>query len=140
MKNKENKFEAVRKKLTGMRQDLIREAKAEIVQILDGGGKYNGVSDDGDLADVEIRDALQAATLTRHRSAVKAIEEALRRIDDGDYGICEDCDEDIPAGRLNAMPFALRCIECQEKHEMTRSRRKEINMHSSFFPEEESEG
>ena len=122
-----------------MRQDIIREAKAEIIQILDAGGKYNGVSDDGDLADVATRDALQAANLTRHRSTLKAIEEALRKIDEGDYGICEDCDEDIPIGRLNAMPFAVRCIDCQEKHEMTGSRQKEINMHSSFFPEEESE-
>jgi DnaK suppressor protein len=139
LENQENKFEAVRKKLIGLRQDLIRESKAEIVQSLDGGAKYNGVSDDGDLADVAIRDALQAATLTRHQAALKAIEEAIRRIDKGDYGICEDCDEDIPVGRLNAMPFALRCIECQEKLEMTSSRRQEINMHSSFFPDEERE-
>jgi len=122
-----------------MRLNLIRESKAEIVQILDAGGKYNGVSDDGDLADVAIRDSLQAANLTRQRFKLKAIEEALRKIDDGDYGICEDCEEDIPVGRLNVMPFALRCIECQEKHEMTSSTKKEISAHSSFFPEEESE-
>jgi DnaK suppressor protein len=139
LKNKENKFEAVQKKLIGMRLSLIREAKAEIVQILDAGGKYNGVSDDGDLADVAIRDSLQATNLTRHRSTLKAIEEALRKIDEGDYGICEDCDEDIPVGRLNAMPFAVRCIDCQEKHEMTSTRQKEISTHSSFFPEEQSE-
>jgi DnaK suppressor protein len=137
--NKENKFEAVQKKLIEMRLSLIREAKAEIVQILDAGGKYNGVSDDGDLADVAIRDALQATNLTRHRTKLKAIEEALRRIDEGDYGICEDCDEEIPVGRLNAMPFAVRCIECQEKQESASIRQKEIIMHSSFSPDEEGE-
>ena len=139
MGNKENKFEAVQKKLIEMRLSLIREAKAEIVQILDAGGKYNGVSDDGDLADVATRDALQATNLTRHRTKLKAIEEALRRIDEGDYGICEDCDEEIPVGRLNAMPFAVRCIECQEKHESASIRQKEIIMHSSFSPDEEGE-
>ncbi|RPI36190.1 MAG: TraR/DksA family transcriptional regulator, partial [Nitrospiraceae bacterium] len=129
----------VQKKLIEMRLSLIREAKAEIVQILDAGGKYNGVSDDGDLADVAIRDALQATNLTRHRTKLEAIEEALRKIDEGDYGICEDCDEDIPVGRLNAMPFAVRCIECQEKHESSSIRQKEIIMHSSFSPDEEGE-
>ena len=105
-----------------MRLNLIRESKAEIVQILDAGGKYNGVSDDGDLADVAIRDSLQAANLTRQRFKLKAIEEALRKIADGNYGICEDCEEDIPVGRLNVMPFALRCF--QEAVEKTSTQAK----------------
>lgn len=45
------------------------------------------------------------------------IEEALVRIDDGDYGVCMDCGIDIDLARLDAMPTAKRCIRCQESFE-----------------------
>jgi len=118
---KKDKYEGVRKKLLEMRQDIIRESKAEISQILNKDDKYSGASDDGDLADVACRDSLQAANLNRHRARLRAIEEALLRIDGGTYGTCEDCGEEISVGRLNAVPFALRCVECQEMQEITAS-------------------
>ena len=120
-KMKKDKFEGVRKRLLEMQQDIIRESKAEISQILDKGDKYSGASDDGDLADVACRDSLQATKLNRHRARLRAIEEALLRIDEGTYGTCEDCGEEISVGRLNAVPFALRCVECQEMQEITAS-------------------
>ena len=123
--NNADKFEVVRRKLVGMKQDLIRGSKAEITQFLNMDDKYSGVSDDGDLADVACRDALQSANLTRHRARMRAIEEALLRIDEGTYGTCEDCGEEISVGRLNAIPFALRCVECQEMQEITASESEE---------------
>ena len=122
---KKDKFESVRRKLLEMQQDIIRESKAEISQMLNKGDKYNGLSDDGDLADVAIRDSLQATNLNRHRATLRAIEEALLRIDEGTYGTCEDCGEEISVGRLNAVPFALRCVECQEMQEITASESEE---------------
>lgn len=126
VRKKENSFEDIRKKLTILRLKLIKESKAEIGQILNEGDKYNGVSDDGDLADMAFRDSMQGAKLTRDQIKLKTIEEALRRFDEGTYGICEDCEAEIPVGRLNAMPFALRCVECQEKHEIITPRSEEL--------------
>ncbi len=117
----EDRFEGVRKRLLEMQKDLIRESNAEISQILNKDDKYNGVSDDGDIADVACRDSLQAAKFTRYLTQLRAIEEALLRIDEGTFGICDDCEENISSGRLNAMPFALRCVECQERHELISS-------------------
>jgi DnaK suppressor protein len=122
---KEDKFEDVRRRLLEMQKDLIRESNAEISQILNKDDKYNGVSDDGDIADVACRDSMQAAKFGRHLSQLRAIEEALLRIDEGTFGICEDCGEKISPGRLNAMPFALRCVECQERHEFMSSESEE---------------
>src|SRR5512135_2990059 len=110
-KEKGDKFEGVRKKLIGMRQAILSEAKAEVDQILSEEDKYNGVSDDGDFADVASRDAMQGSKLTRHRSQLRAIEEALMKIEEGTYGVCDDCGDEIPVGRLNVMPFALRCVD-----------------------------
>jgi DnaK suppressor protein len=136
-KEKVDKFEGVRKKLTAMQQDIIREAKAEVDQILNEEDRYNGVSDDGDFADVASRDAVQASKFARHRSRLRVIEEALRKIDAGTYGVCDDCDGEIPAGRLNVMPFALRCVDCQEKHEIMISEGEETVVQLPAGAEEE---
>jgi len=114
---KKDAFAGVRKKLIAMRENLIRESKAEIGNILLKDDKYNGVSDDGDIADIACRDSVQAAQYSRHLARLRAIDEALLRIDEGRYGTCEDCEEKISLGRLNAVPFALRCVDCQEQHE-----------------------
>ena len=118
---KEDRFEGVRKRLLEMQKDLIRESNAEITQILAKDDKFNGVTDDGDIADVACRDSMQAAKYSRHLNQLRAIEEALLRIEEGTFGICEDCEEKISPGRLNAMPFALRCVECQERYELISS-------------------
>ena len=122
---KEDVFEGVRRRLVEMQKDLIRESNAEISQSLIKTDKYNGVSDDGDIADVACRDSLQAAKFSRHLARLRAIEEALLRINEGTFGICEDCEEKISLGRLKAIPFALRCVECQERRELISSESEE---------------
>lgn len=49
----------------------------------------------------------------REREKLHAIDEALLRIKEGEYGICEECEEEIPLGRLKAMPFARHCVKCK---------------------------
>jgi len=119
---KEDRFEGVRRRLLEMQKGLVRQSNAEISQILSKDDKYSGVSDDGDIADVACRDSIQAAEFHRHLIQLRAIEEALLRIEEGTFGICEDCEEEISPGRLNAMPFALRCVECQESYELISSK------------------
>ena len=65
------------------------------------------------------------ANLTRHRARLRAIEEAFLIIAEGTYGTCEDCGEEISVGRLNAVPFAVRCVECQKMQEITASESEE---------------
>ena len=67
-------------------------------------------------------DAMQAqamaqASAQRREAILRNIEAALTRIDDGDYGLCRDCDEPIHPKRLEFDPTALRCIECESKRE-----------------------
>jgi DnaK suppressor protein len=64
-----------------------------------------------------------AAGLAEIESAELAkIEEALRRLQDGTYGRCEDCGKTIPQKRLQFVPFALRCVECERSRETNRTR------------------
>lgn len=56
--------------------------------------------------------AMAAAQSRRRAARLKAIEAALRRMDEDDYGWCDGCGEEIPVGRLNLDPCAVRCVEC----------------------------
>jgi len=67
-------------------------------------------------------DAMQAQAMAqasgqRREAMLRNIEAALKRIDDGDYGVCRDCDEPINPKRLEFDPTALRCIDCESKRE-----------------------
>ena len=71
-----------------------------------------------------------------------AIEDALQRIDLGEYGICEECEEEIGVGRLKVMPFTRLCVRCQEDLEKTArmtSRGEEDNSFRRLAPNEAEE-
>lgn len=74
-----------------------------------------------DIEDMSLRDstgAQQIALLEARTRERNQLDEALRRLDEGTYGICEDCEAPISPARLRAMPFARRCIKCQEQAEL----------------------
>lgn len=56
------------------------------------------------------------------QQSLNAIDDALRKIDEGAYGVCENCSKPIPQKRLMAMPYARLCIKCQEIEEKTKRR------------------
>ena len=60
---------------------------------------------------------LAARTLERDAKKLMQIDAALKRIDDGEFGICSDCEEAISPKRLAAMPWARYCLHCQEVHD-----------------------
>ena len=72
-------------------------------------------SDDWAKADAE-RD-LSIALEERESAELVAIDEALKRVADGSFGLCLDCGVDIGNARLHASPTAMRCVACQEKRE-----------------------
>lgn len=60
----------------------------------------------------------------REREKIRNIDEALARLADGEYGICEDCEEEIPLGRLKVMPFARLCVKCKADLEKLQAQTK----------------
>jgi RNA polymerase-binding protein DksA len=75
--------------------------------------------DAGDESVATLFADLEQADVTRDLGEFRALEGARERLKDGAYGICADCGSDIGYERLKASPAALRCIECQERHEKT---------------------
>ena len=115
-----NENEPVRQMLLGMRGKLIHEtSQTRAPETLVPS------SDIGDLVDQagDERDRELSLLLTgRDKEKLHAIDEALEKLADGTYGICEECGEKIGAGRLRVMPLAKSCVNCQQNLE------KELNL------------
>lgn len=116
----------VRDRLESLRDELTEEIardQAELAVDVDDRGEDTTPSQHpADVAsDLFARESL--LTVERHlRGDLGAVEEALRRIDQGTYGICEGCGHRIPKERLDVLPHAVRCIECQRLEERIASR------------------
>jgi len=75
--------------------------------------------DTGDESVATLIADLEQADITRDLDEFRGLEAARERIRAGDYGICIDCGSDVGFERLKAFPAALRCVQCQERHEKT---------------------
>jgi DnaK suppressor protein len=73
-------------------------------------------ADDLDLAHSLEEVETDAALIERCDEKLKAIDEAVSRLERGRYGICEKCKQDIPIKRLKALPLAALCVDCEKKH------------------------
>ncbi|HHO75363.1 MAG TPA: TraR/DksA family transcriptional regulator [Deltaproteobacteria bacterium] len=104
-------------------KDILVEMKQEILKNLDERIKSNDMSEHreiGDIfddADLEQSREFNLLLTTRERQKLDQIENALSKLDQGEYGYCEDCEESIPVGRLKAMPFATLCVKCKSERE-----------------------
>ncbi len=102
------------------RADRLR---GEIAQALRQSGRPEAIGlanhldeiDDAPVADVET--AVEVAAIERDLRELRGIEAARRRLNSPEYGICVDCEADIPYTRLRANPAAIRCVSCQDRFE-----------------------
>ena len=107
----------LRTMLEERRRQLVLEVQDKI---RDGRRDYTNereVLDEGETSDVDIQEEIGFALIEMKAETLKKIDAALRRIGEGTYGECFDCGEEIPAARLRALPFAVRCKECEEGRE-----------------------
>jgi RNA polymerase-binding transcription factor len=116
---KPDRLQELRRSLLKKRESIIKEAKEEIAKYISGENRQlvDTALDEGDLAVVDISEDVNLMRLAAHRQNLLDIDETLRKIDDGSYGICEDCGEEIGEKRLNVLPTATLCRNCQEKKE-----------------------
>ncbi len=103
--------DAIRAALQARRAELeeLRETSAESRQVV--------TLDQQSVGRLSRMDAMQGQAMAkaseqRRRARVSMIKAALQRIEEGDYGICEECEEDIPAGRLEIDPVVRTCVKC----------------------------
>lgn len=107
-------LEYFRRKLTSWKDDLLAESRDTIEGLQDS---TRNIPDIADRASEETDRALELRTRDRQRKLVAKIDSALRRIEEGEYGYCEETGEPISLKRLDARPIATLSLEAQERHE-----------------------
>ena len=106
------KLEEMRGILLNMKEATLAEIKKSLLS----GAETTDVEPSGDIYDQASSERDRELGLLlgdREREKLRNIDEALERIKDGEYGVCEECEEEIPLGRLKVLPFARYCVRCK---------------------------
>jgi DnaK suppressor protein len=111
--------------LDEMKRSLTREMQGRVKG--DSEGTKDEGRDTGDLASDERDQGINSILNDREREKLIAIDAALLRIGEKNYGICESCEGEIQLGRLKVMPFTRLCVKCQEENEKESKRQKMLD-------------
>jgi DnaK suppressor protein len=119
--------------LKQMLDERRREIQAEVQGKMRGvreegtwGGKLNEVLDAVESAEADIQEDLEFALIQMKSETLNKINDALVRLEQGNYGNCFDCGEEIAEKRLRALPFAVRCKDCEEARENAEQRERQL--------------
>lgn len=115
--------EYFRQQLISWRAELLRESQETIAITLQGTELQK--PDLADRASAETDHALELRTRDRERKLISKINEAIQRINDDEYGFCEETGEPISVARLKARPIATLSLEAQERHERMEKTQRE---------------
>ena len=110
----ERQTEYFRRKLNAWKEDILLDSRDTVEGLQEN---TRNIPDVADRASEETDRALELRTRDRERKLVAKIDAALRRLDEGEYGYCDDTGEPISLKRLDARPIATMSLEAQERHE-----------------------
>jgi DnaK suppressor protein len=110
----DRQLEYFKQKLNLWKEDILRESRETLSHLQKETENHPDIAD---RASSETDRALELRTRDRQRKLISKIDEAIRRIEDGSYGYCEETGEPIGLARLEARPIATLSLEAQERHE-----------------------
>ena len=86
----------------------------------------NEVLDEADSSGADLQADMEFALIQMNTEALRRVDDALVRLEAGEYGCCCDCAGEISESRLRALPFAVRCRNCEQRHEQGQDREREL--------------
>jgi DnaK suppressor protein len=124
---RERRREALQQMLLRKRQEILKEIEGSLGQSLteDQQRRLESARDVGDQALMDLDRELGISLMEMRNRRRQAIDEALTRLNEGTYGICAECGIEISERRLEAVPFAKLCVECQSREELLEKIEKE---------------
>lgn len=124
---RERRREALQHMLLRKRQEILKEIEGSLGQSLteDQQRRLESARDVGDQALMDLDRELGISLMEMRNRRRQAIDEALTRLNEGTYGICAECGVEISERRLEAVPFAKLCVECQAREELLEKIEKE---------------
>jgi DnaK suppressor protein len=108
------------------RREILEQVQGKMRDARNEGANSptQGVLDAVETSEADIQDEIEFALIQMKAETLHKIEEALRRLDEGTFGYCFECGEEISERRLRALPFAVRCKDCEEARETAQQRER----------------
>jgi len=133
----DTRFEERKRMLETWRQDLRRSFTDKLAAVRANTGHESGRPETMDAAEASATDlqldvSVSLAEMTAE--VLNRIDESLARIASGDYGVCAECGSEIPTNRLAALPFAVRCRDCEELREVDVSQARRVSAERRSSP------
>jgi DnaK suppressor protein len=116
--------------LEARRNELQRNLAAKLsdIRASDRHGSHPGALDEAEASDSDLQQEISVSLTEMAAEALRRVDDALARLSSGVYGVCADCNGDIPQQRLAALPFAVRCRGCEELQEPSGKRSRSFAM------------
>ena len=121
-----NRYNELKKMLEDRRRELLNEVQGRIRDVRLEGNKDRDVLDQGESSEVDIQEDIEFALIQMKSETLTKIDAALRRLEEGTYGDCFECGDNISEARLRALPFAVRCKDCEEARETAEQRERAL--------------
>ena len=121
---KTSRYNELRTMLEERRRELLSEVQGKIRDVRADGNKEREVLDQGESSEVDIQEDIEFALIQMKSETLNKINEALRRLEEGTYGNCFECGDEIAQARLRALPFAVRCKDCEQARETAEQRER----------------
>ena len=121
-----NRYNELKKMLEDRRRELLNEVQGRMRDVRLEGNKERDVLDQGESSEVDIQEDIEFALIQMKSETLNKIDAALRRLEDGTYGDCFECGDHISEARLRALPFAVRCKDCEEARETAEQRERAL--------------
>ena len=126
-----NRYNELKKMLEDRRRELLNEVQGRIRDVRLEGNKDRDVLDQGESSEVDIQEDIEFALIQMKSETLTKIDAALRRLEEGTYGDCFECGDNISEARLRALPFAVRCKDCEEARELAERRERVMSQRRS---------
>jgi DnaK suppressor protein len=125
------RYAELKKILEDRRREILNEVQVKIRGVRAEGASGEGVLDAAETSEADIQDEIELALIQMKSETLHKIEEALARLDEHTYGYCFECGDEISERRLRALPFAVRCKDCEEAREVAEQRQRLMSQRRS---------
>ncbi len=130
---KGERYDELKHMLEDRRREILNEVQSRIKDVRSDGGGYTtiGVVDAEETSVADIQEDIELALIQMKAETLARINEALDRLEEGTYGRCNECGQEISPARLRALPFAIRCRDCEEARERATERERQLSQRRS---------
>ena len=128
---KMNRYDELKKMLEDRRRELARKIRGKIRDARTD-TKERRMLDEGESSGLDIQEDIEFALIQMKAETLNMIDAALDRLQEGTYGNCFECGDEIAKARLRALPFAVRCKHCEEDRETVEQRDRIMAQHRGF--------